>query len=436
MDKVTILGAGLAGLGAMHRLSEEGLEAIIFEKNAYYGGHAATFIRDGFIFDDGPHISFTDDERLRNLFHQSVNYQVEAFTPRMNNYWQGYKIKHPAQVNLCGLPTALVTKIIQEFFDQSIAPQTSCANYRDWLYQQYGKTFSNTFPIAYAKKYHTLDADAMDIDWIGPRMYKPSMEEVLKGALAKETKDVYYVKHFYYPSDGGFAAFLSGLVPTNKVKYQHEVRKLEPKSRLLTFAGGNQVSYEEIISSIPLPELIAIIDPVPAEIVAASQKLACSQCVTINLGIAREDLSDMHWSYFYDEDIIFSRVSYPHLFSPQNVPNGYSSIQVEVYFSKKYKPMPTNPEQLVPRVIKDLQKCKILQSDDKIVFQDHRVIPYANVIFDLDRQSNLKLIHDYLHAIGIRYCGRFGDWGYHWTDDAFLSGERAAQQVLDSVVSQ
>ena len=54
-------------------------------------------------------------------------------------------------------------------------------------------------------------------------------------------------------------------------------------------------------------------------------------------------------------------------------------------------------------------------------------IRYANIIFDLDRASLLATVHGYLDDIGIAYCGRYGDWGYMWTDESFISGERAAE---------
>ncbi len=63
------------------------------------------------------------------------------------------------------------------------------------------------------------------------------------------------------------------------------------------------------------------------------------------------------------------------------------------------------------------------------------VAPYANIIFDLERRESLAQVHAYLDEVGVRYCGRYGEWGYQWTDEAFISGERAAQQVLDGVVT-
>jgi len=42
----------------------------------------------------------------------------------------------------------------------------------------------------------------------------------------------------------------------------------------------------------------------------------------------------------------------------------------------------------------------------------------------------LKEVHGYLDELGIGYCGRYGDWGYMWTDESFKSGEAAAERVL------
>jgi hypothetical protein len=57
------------------------------------------------------------------------------------------------------------------------------------------------------------------------------------------------------------------------------------------------------------------------------------------------------------------------------------------------------------------------------------------VIFDLDCSKSLGIVHGYLDELGIAYCGRYGDWKYIWTDESFLSGERAAQALLKRGVS-
>ena len=114
MDKIAILGSGTAGLGASHELVKNGLKPIVFEKNDHYGGNAASFKRDGFLFDKGPHISFTKNEMVQLLWAESVKNKYNTLKVEVNNYWKGHWIKHPAQVNLNGLPIDFVVDIVDE----------------------------------------------------------------------------------------------------------------------------------------------------------------------------------------------------------------------------------------------------------------------------------------------------------------------------------
>ena len=76
-----------------------------------------------------------------------------------------------------------------------------------------------------------------------------------------------------------------------------------------------------------------------------------------------------------------------------------------------------------------------LHDEDRILFRGAMTVEYANVIFDLDRAKALETVHGYLDDIGIHYCGRDGDWGYMWTDESFISGERAAEAALSAAGS-
>jgi protoporphyrinogen oxidase len=174
-----------------------------------------------------------------------------------------------------------------------------------------------------------------------------------------------------------------------------------------------------------------MIEGVPRDVVEAAGRLACTTVVLVNLGVNREDLSKSSWTYFYDDEFNFSRVSFPRTFSPHVVPAGCGSIQAEVYFSNKYQPLNGTADACIQPAIEGLRKCGVLRDDDKIVFQEAMLIPYANIIFDLERAAALRIVHGYLDDMGIAYCGRYGDWGYLWTDEAMVSGENAAQKILD-----
>jgi protoporphyrinogen oxidase len=432
METIAILGSGMAGFGAAHRLRQEGIASVTYDRNNYYGGHTASFKHDsGFIFDEGPHVSFTKHERLEQLFAENVEQKYEVIKSRPNNYWKGRWIKHPAICNLHGLPTDLVVNVLRDFVQTHNGKEQPINNYSDWLIASYGKTFAETFPMEYGLKYHTTTADNMSTAWLGPRLYRPKLEEVFLGALSAETPDVHYVTYVRYPSYNGFVSYLSLLPKETKLQLGHELVRLDPNKRELQFANGVVTGYDGIVSSIPLPELIPMIVGVPADVLEAARKLACTSCVMVNLGINRADLSEGQWTYFYDRDVCFTRLSFPHMFSPHVVPPGCGSIQAEVYYSQKYRPLERAPADYVAPVISDLKRCGVLREDDQILHTNVHVSRYAQVIFDLDRADALATVHGYLDDLGIAYCGRYGDWLYIWTDEAFISGENAVQKVLD-----
>jgi len=191
------------------------------------------------------------------------------------------------------------------------------------------------------------------------------------------------------------------------------------------------VPYKGLVSSVPLPDLIPTIHGAPKDVVDAAARLACTEVVIVNLVVDRPELIEAHWTYIYDQDVFFTRLSTPHKQSPNNVPPGCGSIQAECYYSKKYRPLDVKPADCIEPTIRDLKRIGVLRETDTILFKDVMHIEYANVIFDLERAAALKLVHGYLDDVGIAYCGRYGDWAYIWTDESFISGENAAAKVLN-----
>jgi protoporphyrinogen oxidase len=433
MPNIVILGSGMAGFGAAYRFHTKGITPVIYEGSPYYGGHTASFLYDsGFLFDIGPHISFTKDTRIQDLLAESVHHRFETVQIHLNNYWRGYWPRHPVQLHLHGLPEDVIVQVIKDFVSEHQAPDRPVGNYAEWLQSSFGRTFAELFPMQYTRKYHLTSADNMSTDWLGPRIYRPSLEEVLRGALSPSSPHVHYITHFRYPTEGGFVSYLNKFVPMGTLKLQHEMISLDPRTRQISFSNGAVAHYDALVSSVPLPDLVRMIRGAPQDVLDASRRLACSTCVLVNVGVDREDLSSAHMTYFYDEDICFTRLSFPHMLSRRNVPAGTGSIQAEVYFSEKYKPMTGSPEDRIEPVIADLRRCGILHEDDRILFRNAILVQYANIIFDLERAAALETVHGYLEDIGIGYCGRYGEWGYLWTDEAFKSGENVAQKVIDA----
>jgi protoporphyrinogen oxidase len=430
MTKVAILGSGISAFGAANRLKAEPVEAVLYDKNAFHGGHTVSrTYEEGFTFDIGPHVSFTRDTRIQEMLAENVGGEFDTHDYKFSNYWKGHWLGHPAQTNLHGLPTDVIVKVIADFVAQGSVP-VEIANYEDWLLAAYGRTFAEQFPGQYTFKYHTTPARNLTTDWMGPRMYRPKLEEMLYGALSAETPNVHYIQQFRYPRQGGFVSYLSKWAAETSLELNHEVVRIDPAARRLTFKHGRTVGYDAVISSIPLPELVKLIPDVPEDVAAAAGRLACSACVLVNIGVGRDDFANTHISYFYDLDVIFPRTSYPHMMAKSNAPAGCGGIQVEIYFSPKYRPVTGAAADYIEPTLRDLVRCGVLREDDTILMKDAVYVPYANIIFDHDRAAALAAVHGYLDDVGIQYCGRYGAWGYYWTDDSIKSGELAAEKAL------
>jgi protoporphyrinogen oxidase len=428
---VVVLGSGMAAMGAAHVLRAAGSPAVCLEAKDHAGGHTTTFdAGGGFLFDDGPHVSFTSDARIAALMAEAVDGRYRTVAAVIDNVWRGQRIRHPVQLNLHRLPADLCVDILRDFVSEGSGAPRVIANYADWLMAAYGRTFAETFPMVYGRKYHTTDAENLTTEWLGPRMYRPDLEEMLRGALDATREHKHYVTEFRYPEHGGFGAYLAGLRRGLDVRLGHRVVGLNPGRRLVRLQDGRRLRADAVISSIPLPDLLPMIDGVPHEVLTAAARLSWTSATVVNVGVDRVDLSPAHITYFYDSDVIFPRLNFPHMFSPHVAPEGAGSIQAEVYHSERYQPQTTSPAETVERVLTDLRRCGILLADDRILLAEARPVPYANVIWDHQRSDAVATVHDFLASVGVLWCGRYGDWDHAWTDESFISGETAARSVL------
>jgi phytoene desaturase len=65
--KAIVIGSGVAGMATAIRLSVQGFEVTVYEKNSYPGGKLSAFEKDGFHFDAGPSL-FTQPQNIEELF--------------------------------------------------------------------------------------------------------------------------------------------------------------------------------------------------------------------------------------------------------------------------------------------------------------------------------------------------------------------------------
>lgn len=420
---VVILGAGIAGLASAYRLNEIGIPCSIYEKGTAAGGLLRNFTIDGFRFDQAIHLSFANEPEVRNIFDQT---EYITHQPESKCSYEGLWLRHPIQNNLAPLPDQQKVAIIEGFSNRESG---QVDNYKEWLSSQYGDVFSEAFPTPYTRKYWDAEPEHLGVDWIGERMSRPSIRQVLEGAFNLEIPNHYYAKEMRYPKTGGYISFLDPIISQvgKDIAFGHCVEALDIEQKVVRFTNGFETSFDQLISTIPLPVLISSITNAPEDVRQASKNLEWTRVHIVSIGFNKPvNLSDL-WFYIYDDDILAARAYSPSLKSPDNVPHGCSSIQFEIYESSK-NPTRYQSVDLVKNCIDGLEKLKIATQDD-IELTDHRTLEYGNVTFYKGMEYDRDYVRDWLGSEGIILAGRFGKWEYLWSNQAMISGFEAAESV-------
>ena len=95
----------------------------------------------------------------------------------------------------------------------------------------------NSFRCSIRASTTLRSAENMSTDWLGPRIYRPSLEEVLLGAISPHHR-----KFITLPTSailvGGFVSYLKNFVPLGDLKLNHELVSIDPRTRQLRFPNG------------------------------------------------------------------------------------------------------------------------------------------------------------------------------------------------------
>ncbi len=417
MSNNVILGAGIAGISAAYHLKQKGESSFIFEKDNDWGGLCGFFEIDGFRFDRFVHFTFAKDEKIAELFAKSS--PLYAHPPVSYNYWRGCWLKHPAQNNLAPLPIEEKVKIIDSFVNRPRKDVAEISDYAEWLRVQYGDYFAENFPFAYTRKYWGVEAKQLETKWVGNRLHVSPLPEVLRGAFAEQQENFYYTKFMNYPKKGGFRSIMNECRKGLDIRLNKKAVRIDTAAKQVEFDDGTVENYDNLISSLPLPEIIKMISDVPENVQNAAKQLRWTCGYQVSLGFNRPDVAKYLWFYIYDEDVPPARVYSPNLKSPDNAPDGCSSLQAEIFFANGAKVVDKNI--ILQKTVEKLKEiCQFNDSD--VVVKDIRFEPYANIIFTPEIYESRKVVREWLQAQGIKTIGRFGEWDYLWSHQAFESG--------------
>jgi protoporphyrinogen oxidase len=423
-DSLTILGAGLSGLSLAYHYKGK---SDIFERESKIGGTASSENYEGFLFDHGPHLSFTRNKYTISLLN-SGTCVVEKQAKPINQY-KGREFPHPALFHLKKLDKVSGYKILTDLIEQSRNSENKeASNYEEWCIRKQGKYFAENFTKAYTKKFWRTDPSELSVDWVKERIPSPSIKEVVAGTFGMETSTGYYIDKYRYPIRGGFGSFSNFWQARKKdiqIHLNSRVTLINPAEKTLHFSSGKTVKYSRLVSTLPLPILISILKDVPSRILNLSKDLKYSSLHYLNIAVYGRIKRKFPWVYFYDDDIPASRLIYYNNVGINMAPSNFNSIQVEIPYTKNYNLRNTDI------TIDSLKNLGYIDEKDiyKIWGYD---LKFGYPIHNLRRVTILKEIFAYLEEIGVVSAGRYGGWEHLWSHQVILQGKVLAEHLSNS----
>jgi UDP-galactopyranose mutase len=309
-------------------------------------------------------------------------------------------------------------------------PPTAYANFEEFIHGVWGWGVAKHFALPYNRKLWAVPLDQMETSWLGGRVPLPDLEEMIDGALRPVARPQGPNARFGYPLRGGFQALMDGFLPKlrGNLKLKARVAKVVPSAHLLVLEDGTGYVYDHLISTMPLTALVGLVgDEAPAAVRQAARQLRHVSVRCVNLGIARENLTNKHWIY-YPEDSVFHRIFVQGNASPHNNAPGGTGLTCEITYSPD-KPLPCDGEALIDLCIADCIKVGIIDASDGIVARNQVDMPCAYVVYDHARAASVATIREWLADYDIELAGRYAEWEYYNSDHAFIAGKRAAEKV-------
>jgi len=433
---ILVLGAGLTGLSTAFHLSARpgGADYRLVEREREPGGLARSMDADGFVFDFTGHLLHLRDPGVRALVDRLLPGGLAGHSRRAFVFSKGVLTPYPFQANTFGLPADVVRECVEGFVETLIeearykgAPgveaRASGLSFHDWVLRTFGRGIARHFMFPYNEKLWRRDLRELSSEWVAWSIPKPSLGDVIAGAVGRSDKAFGYNPSFLYPRADGIRAlpnaFLGHVRPP---ELGRRAVAVDLARRAVRLDDGETVGYEALISTLPLPELVAMAAPVPEAMREAAARLDYVSVCNANVGLEGATVPDAHWIYFPEPEFPFYRMGVPTNLSAAVAPPGAAALSFEASYRRDAAPAGGFDEAaLAAAVSAGVVTGAVRRLTSRVLH-----LRYGYVVFDEHRRRHLPAILDFLERHGVRSTGRYGAWEYSSMEDAIRHGREAA----------
>lgn len=437
---VIVLGSGISGLSAAWRLSDNGIEVDIFESSLSVGGLAGTLREGRYFMDIGPHSFFSEDEQIVNTVHRLFENKLQPRMRKVKLYYKGKYINYPLTTQgvffQMGFSSGILA--VSSFLKSRLTPYKNILvsktgeTVQDWAITNFGEYLYQTFFKPYTEQFWKIPCSELSSSAI-PKHTRMNFMNTLKLLLCKKfskQKESLIGRDTlptYYP-DNGFAEIaekIAGLIKKNhgRIHLGCEVTDITElpngKMRIFYHCNGEQkkMDGDYIISTIPLPLLVEMLNPsAPSEVIASANKLEYRSLVVLGMLLERQKILNCECLYLLNRP--FNRIFEMSEFSSHASLSGESIIAVEIPCLRDSAIWAATKEELFDMCSASIYEDGFINNGDDVKKLFLVKAPYAYPIYRKDYAAHLKRITDYLKKYkSLATLGRCGEFMYMDIDE-------------------
>lgn len=432
-------------------------DVIILEQDEDVGGLSKSFTFPGGTLDIGGHRFFTKDPIVQNLWNEILPLSEHGMLIRnrlSHIVFRNKLIEYPIQLNLetmkaLGLSDGL--KVVVSYVIGSRSKR-KIESLKDFYVSRFGEELYTLFFRQYTEKLWGIPAEKLSPDWGAQRIQKVSLSDavlsLLRSNRTKEEKRS-LISSFYYPAFGSGQLWTS-LAQRIKnaggtIELNCAVQGLKCNGNKITSVvfkkdgAPTEQSFDYVLSSMPLKDLIASTVDCPSDIREIASHLRYRDMIIVGLEINNSDTAELLesarkdcWLYVQDQLFTFGRIQILNNWSLHLI-NRENSIVLELeYFCNEGDTLWCKSDTaIVSNAVSELIQGRFCAEGTCPRSSFVRRIQKAYPVY-ADGYYNLDQIRNWVDSIdNLRCMGRNGQHRYNNMDHSVRAGIEAAKSIIN-----
>jgi len=437
---IAIIGAGPAGITAAYELAKAGVSVSVYEAAPAVGGLARTIDLWEQKVDVGPHRFFSTDSRVNSLWLEIVGHDYLMVDRLTRIFYNGRFFHYPLKPldALVKLGPVISFACLASYLKVKIARKPPGRTFDSWVVSRFGRRLFEIFFKSYSEKLWGIPCDELDSDFASQRIKKLSLGEVVLSMLKiSRYRHKTLVDQFAYPREGTgivyerMAARIRELGGAIHLSTPVEKLLVEGKKVVgLTTADGTLHRHRQVVSTMPLTQLVDRLPENPLHVDQACRSLCFRNTIIVYLRIEESNLFPDNWVYIHAPDLRCGRITNFRNWVPELYGSQSHSILAMEYWCNEDDPEWAGPDSAMADLAREeIQRSKLAK---KITVLDTKVlrIPKCYPVYRKGYQDHVAAIAEHLRQFeGIQVIGRYGSFKYNNQDHSILMGLLAAENI-------